>query len=108
MNGLSEKRPPPESVDEPEMNSAGESTEGTTETSPREELPGLPRLNYNLLDHKWKLSFVVFLLVVESSLLPIALFYGLWYGTTLRHGIRKWRTPQLPSPPDAQAQEIVC
>lgn len=51
------------------------------------EVSGLPRLNYNPLNHKWKLYPVVFLLVLESSLLPIALFYGLWYGTTLRHGI---------------------
>lgn len=88
MNGSREKRPP-------DMTSAGSSTEDTTETSPREEVPGLPRLNYNLLDHKWKLSIVTFLLVLESSILPIALFYGLWFGTTLRHGIRTWRT-QLP------------
>ncbi|SPO07238.1 uncharacterized protein DNG_09932 [Cephalotrichum gorgonifer] len=51
------------------------------------EVPGLPRLNYNILDHKRKLFIVVSLLVLESSLLPIALFYGLWFGTTLRHGI---------------------
>ncbi|KAK4135135.1 hypothetical protein BT67DRAFT_364950, partial [Trichocladium antarcticum] len=51
------------------------------------ELPGLPRLNYRISDYKWKLAIVVFLLVLESSLLPIALFYGLWFGTTLRHGI---------------------
>ncbi|KAJ9145064.1 hypothetical protein NKR23_g5488 [Pleurostoma richardsiae] len=51
------------------------------------EVPGLPRLNYNLRDHKTKLSIVSTLLIVESSLLPIALYYGLWFGTSLRHGI---------------------
>ncbi|KAK3402374.1 hypothetical protein B0T20DRAFT_137913 [Sordaria brevicollis] len=51
------------------------------------DYPGLPRMNYNVLDYKWKLIIVSSLLVIESSLLPIALFYGLWYGTTLRHGI---------------------
>lgn len=51
------------------------------------ELPGLPRLNYNLWDYKLKLSIVTFLLVLESSLIPLALFYGLWFRTTLRHGI---------------------
>lgn len=51
------------------------------------ELPGLPRLRYRILDYKVKLAVVVFLLVLESSLLPIALFYWLWFRTTLRHGI---------------------
>jgi len=52
-----------------------------------DEVPGLPRLNYNLWDYKTKLIIVVTLLVIESALLPIALFYGLWFHTTLRHGI---------------------
>ncbi|KAH7629699.1 hypothetical protein B0T09DRAFT_339969 [Sordaria sp. MPI-SDFR-AT-0083] len=52
-----------------------------------DDTPGLPRLRYNMLDYKWKLIIVSSLLVIESSLLPIALFYGLWYGTSLRHGI---------------------
>jgi hypothetical protein len=51
------------------------------------ELPDLPRLRYRILEYKWKLTIVVSLLVLESSLLPIALYYGLWFGTTLRHGI---------------------
>lgn len=52
-----------------------------------EVLPGLPRLNYNLRYYKTKLSLIILLLVIELSLLPIALFYGLWFYTTLRHGI---------------------
>lgn len=84
MNGASEKRHEAAALSERADQSAGSSTQGQ---EPREEVPGLPRLNYNLLEHKWKLSFVTFLLVLESSLLPIALFYGLWFGTTLRHGI---------------------
>ncbi|KAL2158808.1 hypothetical protein VTH06DRAFT_4000 [Thermothelomyces fergusii] len=51
------------------------------------ELPGLPRLRYRILDHKAKLSAVVFLLVLESSLLPVSLYYGLVPGTTLRPGL---------------------
>lgn len=94
MNGASEKRHEAAALSERADQSAGSSTQGP---EPREEVPGLPRLNYNLLEHKWKLSVVTFLLVLESSLLPIALFYGLWFGTTLRHGIRKHRP--LPSAP---------
>ena len=86
MTGLSEKPQESAAVSERADHSAGSSTQGP---EPREEVPGLPRLNYNLLEHKWKLGIVTFLLVLESSLLPIALFYGLWFGTTLRHGIRK-------------------
>ncbi|KAK3380997.1 hypothetical protein B0H63DRAFT_474723 [Podospora didyma] len=62
----------------------------TTHNEPVPELPeapGLPRLNYNLWDYKTKLFIVTTLLVIESSILPIALFYGLWFQTTLRHGI---------------------
>ena len=51
------------------------------------ELPGLPRLRYRILDYKLKLSVIVSLLVLESSILPIALYYGLVLGTTLRSGI---------------------
>ncbi|KAL2152838.1 hypothetical protein VTH82DRAFT_3993 [Thermothelomyces myriococcoides] len=51
------------------------------------ELPGLPRLRYRILDYKVKLSVIVCLLVLESSLLPISLYYGLILGTTLRPGI---------------------
>lgn len=53
------------------------------------EQPGLPRLNYNLKEHKTTLIIVVSLLVMETSLLPVALFYGLWFYTNLRHGISK-------------------
>ncbi|KAK1756735.1 hypothetical protein QBC47DRAFT_451315 [Echria macrotheca] len=52
----------------------------------REELPGLPRLNYNLWHHKTKLSIVAGLLILESSILPIALFYGLRF-SDLRIGL---------------------
>lgn len=51
------------------------------------ELPGLPRLRYRILEYKVKLFTIVFLLVLESSLLPISLYYGLVLGTTLRPGI---------------------
>ena len=116
MNGAGEtEKPAPEPEEHPrgagcehEMSSSapsaaaaeGSSTPGssTQGEEPREEPAGLPRLNYNLLEHKWKLSIVTFLLVLESSLLPIALFYGLWFGTTLRHGIRK-SPPRLFSAP---------
>ncbi|KAI1420799.1 hypothetical protein F5Y12DRAFT_89984 [Xylaria sp. FL1777] len=50
-------------------------------------LPGLPRLEYHLMDHKLKLFIVSGLLIFEGSLLPITLFYPLWYATNLRHGI---------------------
>ena len=55
------------------------------------ERPGLPRLNYNLWDHKIKLSIVTALLVAECSLIPVTFFYGLYFFTTLRHGIG-WST----------------
>ncbi|KAI1379628.1 hypothetical protein F4677DRAFT_409813 [Hypoxylon crocopeplum] len=68
--------------------SEGSTASSTTESKgPSEELPGLPRLNYKLLDHKKKLFLVGGLLLLEGSVLPIVLFYPLWFATTLRHGI---------------------
>ncbi|KAK0744396.1 hypothetical protein B0T21DRAFT_325064 [Apiosordaria backusii] len=52
-----------------------------------EEYPGLPRLNYRILDYKLKLSIIVILLVIESSLLPIILYYGISASTSLRPGL---------------------
>ena len=60
---------------------------GRAVTTEEEVLPGLPRLDYNLWHYKTKLFIIVFLLVVESSLLPIALYYGLFFHTTLRLGL---------------------
>src|SRR5262245_9443386 len=63
----------------------GEPPTVTADLKPTE----LPLLKYRIWDYKIKLFVVASLLIIESSLLPIALFYGLWFGTTLRHGIRK-------------------
>ncbi|KAK4168135.1 hypothetical protein QBC43DRAFT_228581 [Cladorrhinum sp. PSN259] len=52
-----------------------------------DEYPGLPRLDYRILEYKTKLIIVVSLLALESSILPIALYYGLSKGTSLRSGI---------------------
>lgn len=60
-----------------------------TTKDPYGELPGFPRLEYNLMHHKKKLFIVSGLLIFEGSLLPIVLFYPLWYATNVRHGIRK-------------------
>ncbi|KAL2258171.1 hypothetical protein VTK26DRAFT_8631 [Humicola hyalothermophila] len=67
----------------------GTNTPRTSQTGPVDftELPGLPRLNYRILDYKLKLSIIVTLLVLESSLLPILLYYPLTEFTTLRPGI---------------------
>ncbi|KAI1815197.1 hypothetical protein GGS20DRAFT_544799 [Poronia punctata] len=59
----------------------------STTKDPYGDLDGFPRLEYNLLHHKKKLFIVSGLLIFEGSLLPIVLFYPLWYYTPLRHGI---------------------
>ncbi|RWA05783.1 hypothetical protein EKO27_g9323 [Xylaria grammica] len=77
-----------ECVDAPEYGSAVSSARrmsmGTDEYG---HLPGLPRLEYRLMEHKRKLFVVSGLLIFEGSLLPLILFYPLWYATSLRHGI---------------------
>ncbi|KAI1776619.1 hypothetical protein F4818DRAFT_411239 [Hypoxylon cercidicola] len=86
-NGTAALNPPPmpSGADESGCSSSTSSAPASKDRS--EELPGLPRLNYKLLDHKKKLFLVGGLLVLEGSILPIVLFYPLWYATTLRHGI---------------------
>lgn len=42
-----------------------------------------PPLRYSLGPRKWKLIFFWTLVVVDSVAMPIALYFGLWYGTTL-------------------------
>jgi hypothetical protein len=84
------KEPPPPSTDRPPSVGVGLSpTPSPAVIGPVDfsELPGLPRLRYRILEYKVKLITVVSLLVLESSFLPIALYYGLTLGTTLRHGI---------------------
>ncbi|KAK3291167.1 ankyrin repeat-containing domain protein [Chaetomium fimeti] len=80
------KEPPPSSSD---TSTTATTIPPSAVTGPVDfaELPGLPRLRYRILEYKLKLSIVVSLLVLESSLLPISLYYGLILGTTLRPGI---------------------
>ncbi|KAI2607038.1 uncharacterized protein GGS25DRAFT_494151 [Hypoxylon fragiforme] len=75
---------PPPAPDE-----SGNSTvsSATATKDPSEELPGLPLLNYRLMEHKKKLFLVGGMLLLEGSILPIVLYYPLWFDTTLRHGI---------------------
>ncbi|KAJ4288754.1 hypothetical protein N0V88_007289 [Collariella sp. IMI 366227] len=89
---LDEPKPPPSTSD---TSTSPDTSPPDTARSPRlstatsrgvigpvdfSELPGLPRLRYRILDFKVKLAIVVFLLVLESSLLPISLYYGLILG----------------------------
>lgn len=48
-----------------------------------------PPLPYCLWDHKLAISFFWFLIVAESCFVPIALYYGLIFGSNLREGARK-------------------
>lgn len=48
-----------------------------------------PPLPYCLWDHKLSISFFWFLILAESCFVPVSLYYGLIYGTNLRHGARK-------------------
>ncbi|KAI8623461.1 hypothetical protein F5Y19DRAFT_372296 [Xylariaceae sp. FL1651] len=79
------------SVDCPEApeygNALSSARRRSMQKGPYDDLPGLPRLEYRLMEHKKKLFLISGLLIFEGSLLPILLFYPLWYATELRHGI---------------------
>lgn len=49
--------------------------------------PGLVSLDYNPWDHRRKLVLMTGLLMTEFCFLPVALYYPLWYDTTLSHGV---------------------
>ena len=51
--------------------------------------PGLVSLDYNPWDHRRKLVLMTGLLMTEFCFLPVALYYSLWYDTTLSHGVCK-------------------
>lgn len=71
---------PPQNVDE----SASPSALPSLEKPEINERP--PPLPYCLWDHKLSISFFWFLILAESCFVPISLYYGLIYGTNLRHG----------------------
>lgn len=52
-----------------------------------EEQPGFepepPALNYSLWDRKWFIALFWGLILIDVIAQPIALYFGLWYGTSL-------------------------
>ncbi len=44
-----------------------------------------PPLNYTLRTRKLSISIFWFLILVDAIAVPIALYYGLWYHTSLSH-----------------------
>jgi len=45
-----------------------------------------PPLPYTLHHHKKSLTLLAILLLLEFGILPVSIFYGLWFGTNLNHG----------------------
>lgn len=54
--------------------------DATTSTS---SSTGPPPLGYSLASRKWYIIFFWTIVVFDSTIMPIALYYGLWYGTSL-------------------------
>ncbi|OBT98266.1 hypothetical protein VE01_03115 [Pseudogymnoascus verrucosus] len=44
-----------------------------------------PPLNYSLRTRKWSLAIFWFLIFLDCICMPLALYFGLWYGTHLSH-----------------------
>lgn len=65
------------------MPMAALSSDARISTSPL----GPPSLPYNIRDHKLNIIIIWTLLVLDSAILPLALFYPLYYATSLREGI---------------------
>ena len=55
--------------------------------TPSLDPPTLPQLPYSIRDHKLSITIIWLLLALDSVILPIALFYPLWYSTDLRQAI---------------------
>jgi hypothetical protein len=59
-----------------------------TRRDARDRLDAPPPLEYNLRDHKTSLAIFTMLVLAECFFVPIALYYGLRFGTHLRSGER--------------------
>ncbi|KAL6720634.1 hypothetical protein ACLMJK_002559 [Lecanora helva] len=59
------------------------SLNGTSETSTRTE-SSLPQLPYSLRDHKKTIAVIWILLALDAAIMPLALFYPLWYASSLK------------------------
>ncbi|ETI22821.1 hypothetical protein G647_06897 [Cladophialophora carrionii CBS 160.54] len=58
-----------------------------THRDARERLDGPPALPFNMRDHKLSVSIFTLLVIAECTIVPLVLYYGLKYGTTMRSGI---------------------
>ena len=50
----------------------------------KDPLEGLPQLPYSLRDHKSSIALIWTLLALDAAIIPLTLFYPLWYATTLK------------------------
>jgi hypothetical protein len=68
--------------------------EGTASAVPLEP----PPLPYSLRTRKKSIAFFWILFVVDTLAQPVALYFGLWYGTNLSHnlGMCCGRLPKSP------------
>ena len=69
--------PPPPAHSLSSLNNAS----GTS--SPQHLSPVLPELPYSLRDHKKNIALIWTLLALDAAIMPLALFYPLWYATSL-------------------------
>lgn len=66
----------------PEISTNGNSnTDGSGTSSPLSPL--LPQLPYSLRDHKRNITIIWTLLALDAAIIPLVLFYPLWYDTNL-------------------------
>jgi hypothetical protein len=47
-----------------------------------------PPLPYSCWDHKLSIGIFWFFILAETCFVPVSLYYGLWFGTTVNHGAR--------------------
>ncbi|KAL2045974.1 hypothetical protein ABVK25_011863 [Lepraria finkii] len=69
--------PPPPAHSLSSLNNAS----GTS--SPPRLSPTLPELPYSLRDHKRSIALIWTLFALDAAIIPLALFYSLWYATSL-------------------------
>lgn len=58
---------------------------GSSSISPLGRAP--PELPYSLRQHKLSIAIAWTVLIINSCILPLALFYGLWFGTSLSRNL---------------------
>ena len=75
--------PSPRHISLDSINNINNNTDNNTSGDTTPPHPSLPQLPYSLRDHKRNIAIIWSLLTLDAVIMPLALFYPLWYASSL-------------------------